>query len=316
MRILIKFLVISCFFLLSACAEKHDYYQGYIEGEYTQIASSVSGVLISLNVMRGDSVKQGQLLFALDPEPETSQLREAQNHLAQAQSNLDNLMQGARKTIIEGLMAQKEQAAAALDLSKINLQRSQELYSKAAIGKAVLDQAQSTYLRDLNKVNEVDANLQEAKLGARQFLIRAQQASVQAAEATVKQMTWRLSQKTLYAPVTSRVFDTYYRPGEFVAAQHPVLSLLATKNIKLVFFIPERRRAQLEISQMIYFTCDGCKNRYTAKIYYVSPQAEYTPPIIYSRDSDSKLVYRVEAKLDLEDAEQLHPGQPVEVYLK
>ena len=50
-----------------------------------------------------------------------------------------------------------------------------------------------------------------------------------------------------------------------------------------------------------------------ARVSFVAPQAEFTPPVIYSRDSRAKLVYLVEAWPAPTDAVRLHPGQPVEV---
>ena len=52
-----------------------------------------------------------------------------------------------------------------------------------------------------------------------------------------------------------------------------------------------------------------------AQIVFVSPKAEYTPPIIYSRQSRARLVFLVEARPAAADAIRLHPGQPVEVAL-
>ena len=51
----------------------------------------------------------------------------------------------------------------------------------------------------------------------------------------------------------------------------------------------------------------------TGKVNFISPQAEYTPPVIYSRDSRAKLVFMVEIVFDPQTAANLHPGQPVDV---
>lgn len=49
------------------------------------------------------------------------------------------------------------------------------------------------------------------------------------------------------------------------------------------------------------------------RISFIAPQAEYTPPVIYSKDNRAKLVFLIEARPAPEDAARLHPGQPVEV---
>jgi len=177
----------------------------------------------------------------------------------------------------------------------------------------VLDQQPET---DVKKINELNANLSEAKLGARKNQIKAQQETVAAAKADVKQATWALAQKTMFAPISGTVFDTYYRVGEFVPANQPIVSLIAPQNIKLIFFVPEPLLSTIILGQTIQFTCDSCKEKTPATISFISQDAEYTPPVIYSKDSRDKLVYRVEAKIAPDIAIRFHTGQPVDVYLK
>lgn len=71
----------------------------------------------------------------------------------------------------------------------------------------------------------------------------------------------------------------------------------------------------LKLNQKITFGCDSCKHRTEAFISYISPEAEYTPPVIYSKDSREKLVYLIRADMPEEIAKQFHPGQPIDVYL-
>jgi HlyD family secretion protein len=138
---------------------------------------------------------------------------------------------------------------------------------------------------------------------------------VEAAEAVLAQAEWRLAQKTLMAPQAGRVHDTFFVPGEWVPAGRPVVSLLPPANIKLRFYVPEPAVGGLQIGQAVTATCDGCDRPVPATVSYVSTEAEYTPPIIYSRESRAKLVFRAEARPSPEDAARLKPGQPVEILL-
>ena len=58
---------------------------------------------------------------------------------------------------------------------------------------------------------------------------------------------------------------------------------------------------------------DGVRDPFIGKVSYISPHAEYTPPVIYSKESRNKLVFMVEAVFDPATAAKLHPGQPVDV---
>jgi HlyD family secretion protein len=302
--------------LITSCTHKSTVVQGYIEGRYTYLASAISGQLDQLTVSRGVTVTTNQLIFVLDQQPETDQLKQAQKNLAQAEQTLIDLQKGQRQTIIDQIIAQRAQAMATLTLDKKILIRYKKLYTKGAIDKQSVDTAQSNYDRDVKKIKELEANLAEAKLGARENQIKAQQETVAAAKADVKQATWALEQKTMVAPIAGTVFDTYYRVGEFVPANQPVVSLIAPQNIKLVFFVPEPLLSSIALGQTIQFTCDSCKEKTPATISFISQDAEYTPPVIYSKDSRDKLVYRVEAKIAPDIAVRFHTGQPVDVYLK
>jgi len=307
--LLIALLVVSCI------KTKQTVVQGYIEGRYTYLSSALSGRLEKLIVSRGDRVEANNLIFVLDQQPETDQLKQAQKNFAQTQQILIDLQKGQRQTVLDQIKAQCAQAVTVMQLDKKTLLRYQRLYTKRAIDKASVDAAQSNYQRDVKKIKELNASLAEAKSGARENQIKAQQATVEAAMADLKRAKWALAQKTMYAPISGFVFDTYYRVGEFIPANQPVVSLLAPENIKLVFFIPEPILSRISIGKRIRFSCDGCREKTPATISFISSQAEYTPPVIYSEATRDKLVYRVEAKIVPDIAIRFHPGQPVDVYL-
>ena len=98
-----------------------------------------------------------------------------------------------------------------------------------------------------------------------------------------------------------------------MALGQPVLSILAPRDIKAIFFVPEMTLSQITLGDSVHVECDSCRQTYVAKVSFISPSAEYTPPVIYSNETRYKLVYRIEAEFDQKDAVQLHPGQPIYV---
>lgn len=304
-----------CFLLINCSKDNEQQVQGFIEGQFIYLSSSVSGDLDELLVYRGDSIKIGEKLFVLDPNPQKAELVQAKNELKAAQDNLNNLIQGNRLTILQGIEAQISQNHALLKFAKQTLIRNQYLYKQGTIGKAQLDEAESNYQNALEKVNQLKADLAEAKLGAREHLIAEQESRVAAEKEKVAKFEWQLSQKTMYSPFNARVYDTFFKEGEFVPAGRSVLAILAPKDIKLIFYIPEPQLSQLKLGDSVEFDCDGCAGRTTAIIDYISPQAEYTPPVLYSRESRQKLVYRIEAAIAPQLAVNFNAGQPVNVYL-
>lgn len=291
-------------------------YQGYAEGEFVRIAVPFAGELENLSVQRGQQVAAGAPLFALESADEQAAKREAEERLRNADARLANLQTGKRLPEVEATQADVAQAEAARELSKLQLRRQQQLFSAGFIPKSQLDEARATHRLDTARLAQTMAQVQVARQTVgRDAEIRAAQAEVEAARAVLAQSEWRLEQKSAAAPVAALVQDTYYTQGEWVPAGSPIVSLLPPGNIKLRFFVPEAVAGSLHTGQPVSVACDGCGAPIPATVSYISPQAEYTPPVIYSKESRAKLVFLIEARPEPALASRLHPGQPVDVTL-
>jgi HlyD family secretion protein len=302
--------------LVAACGERAPpYYQGYAEAEYVRVALPFAGSLERLTVQRGMQVKAGDELFVLERENEAAMRREAEERLRNSEAQLANLKKGKRPTEIAAIRAQLAQAESTLGLSEAQLKRTEQLVAQSFIAKEKYDEARTARDRERAHVAQLKADLATAQLAARSDEIKAAQAAVAAAQATLAQAAWRLEQKSASAPVGGLVADTLYVKGEWVGAGSPVVSLLPPQNVKIKFFVPEPVLGALRVGQALRVSCDGCAAPVAARVSFIAPQAEYTPPVIYSKENRTKLVFLVEARPEPEDAAKLHPGQPVEVRL-
>ncbi len=301
---------------LLACAKDKGQLQGYVEGDLVYLSSPNAGQLLTLPVERGQSVQVGQLIFQLDPQPQLAELQQAQAQLQQAQAILTDDEKGARPTILAQSSAQLQQAQAQLRYTEEHYQRMLQLFHYRAINQDQLNLAKSNYQQAQQTVNQYNALIADQQLGKRQDLMVAQQKAVAAAMDVVKSAQWQLQEKTLQAPATGVIEDTFYKEGEQVAPNSPVASLLTPHNIHIIFFVSERRLANLHLGDKVVVTLDGSKTSYAATINYIAPQAEYTPPLIYSESNNQQLVFRIRAKPEINQALQLHPGQPVYVTLR
>ncbi len=310
---LMRIVFISLLLLLYGCKEQHTQYSGYVEGENIFLASPYSGVLKQLLVQRGQPVKQGQPLFALDPNPQHLQLQQMQNELAQAKNILTDMMLPKRIPEIKAIQAQIEQTNAQIKLAEIRVDRFQKLYARQATDKDSLDAALANLQQQQELKAQYESNLSLAQMGSRDEQIKAQKNQWASLQAKYQQMQWQLVQKKGTAPANGVVFDTYYLPGEFVPAQQAVLSLLTPQNTRIEFFVPLAEMNHLKINQEISFTALDEQEHFRAVISYISPDAEYLPPLVYSRDNSSKLVFRVKAQI--KDSGDFKPGQPVMVTL-
>jgi HlyD family secretion protein len=175
---------------------------------------------------------------------------------------------------------------------------------------------------DLNQNNATLANARQSyeraaslsKSGAgTQANLDAAISALRVAEARVNTSQTRLARRTGFAPVDGTVQQIYFREGETVPAQRPVLSIMPPGNMKLRFYVPETELPKLTIGDEVRVTCDNCAADLTAKIYFIATTAEYTPPVIYSLDERNKLVYLIQARPARPDV--LRVGQPISVFL-
>lgn len=301
--------------LLTACSQtESSSYPGYAEGEYVRIASPYAGTLTTLSVKRGDQVAVGAALFALEHESERAGREEMAARVRQTESQLENARKGKRPDEVAAVRAQLAQAEASVKLSSAEMKRTEDLVASKFLSPSRLDEARGAQERDRSRVAELNAQLNVVQLAGRSDEIAALQSAVKAAREQLAQADWRLAQKTQRAPRAALVADTLYTQGEFVQAGMPVISLLPAENIKLRFFVPEKRLSLIKMGQAVQVACDGCA-AINAKVTYVAPQAEYTSPIIYSKENRATLVFLIEARPTPELAIKLHPGQPVEIKL-
>lgn len=290
-------------------------YQGYIEGEFVNIASSQSGRLDKLFVKKGQSVAKDSALFALECDSEVAALSQAKAELAAAISILDDIQKGARVEEQNVIEARLSQARTNADNLKIQADRSEALYKINATSKVEMENSVAMAKSSAAQVAELQNSLRVLKLSAREDQIKAQKAHVKQAEFAVKQAEWKLNQKALKAPKNALVFDTIYREGEFVVAGGVVARLLPPENIKIRFFVPQKIAEKLMLNQKLSFHRSSDNTKFTGTLSYISTEAEYTPPLIYSNESKERLVFMAEAYPRPEDAKLFHSGQPIKVSL-
>jgi HlyD family secretion protein len=299
--------------LLAACGgDKPRLVQGYVDIDLIRLAPSQSGRLDQLLVRNGDPVQAGQRLFHLDATPESATAEASHAHVEAAQATARDLNTGKRPAEIDVIRAQLQQARATLKLAQDQLQRSQAVFAKGFVSQDQLDQQQAAVKQAQAHAAELEASLASAQLAARSEARKSAIAAVAQAAAQNRADVWRLDEKTVSAPETGYIQQVYFRPGEWVNAGQPVLDIYVNSRVKIRFFVAETIVSTLKPGATVQVACDGCAP-FHASIRFISRQAEFTPPEIYSRGQREKLLYLVEAAP--EHPERLHAGQPVDVTL-
>ena len=300
--------------LAAGCSRPRDPgFLGYIDADSVHVAAPVPGLLVDRPVRRGETVAPGTRLFTLDSVPEQASLVEAESRLAQSKARLDNLRKGRRPSEIAALEARLAQAKANSHLAELELERRERLRRDEALSLAELDQARSRRDADRALVAALEADLDTARLGARDDEIRAAEDEVTAAEAAVRRSRWSVEQKSQSTSQEALVQETLFEPGEFVPAGTPVVVLLPPGHLKVRFYVPQAELPRALPGNPVLIRLDGLPAPLPGTIRSVGTQAEFTPPVIFSRESRQKLVFRVEATFDGPPNPALHPGQPVDV---
>lgn len=305
-------IAIAALLLLGACDKPASTgLLGYVEADYVYAAPVSGGRITDVAVKRGDTVAAGTTLFTLDAVDETAKVAQARAALEEAKAKLADLETGERPEELAIIQAQLDAAEASMTLSVPRVERRRKMVTTKIVGEEEVDEAESALLADRGHIAEYTARLAAAKLPARAQQIAAAGHAVAEAEAALASAQWALDQRTVVASADGRIEDVYFRVGEEVTAGAAVLQLLPPPNLKLRLYVPEPLLGGYKIGQKLAVACDGCAAGQTATISFIATTAEFTPPVIYSRESRAKLVYLIEARPD-DTAQAWHPGQPIE----
>ena len=294
---------------------KEPVFQGWVEADLIFVGPDEAGRIDTLAVREGDEVAAAMPLFAIDAELQAADVHTAAAQVAEARARLARLESAQqRREEVAVLEAQEKRAESAVALSSAELERVQTLFNRGGIAsQAQLDVAKANAGRDRAALEEVRRQITVARLASREEDIAAARQSLAAAEARRSAAETKLARRRVAAPVAGTVQQIYFRPGELVAAGKPVVALLPPGNLKVRFFVNEATLPKLKYGDAINVRCDGCGDGITAKVSFISRASEFTPPVIYSLEERSKLVFMIEARSEASGG--LRVGQPVSVTL-
>lgn len=300
--------------LFAACQPAPPLAVGYVEGDYILIAPVETAQITELAVRRGSRISAGEPLAQMERRDAEIALAEATAARAAAESQLADLKQGKRPEEIAVIAAALDSSRAREAVAAREYERQHDLFKRGIATQAQFDTVATNLDVARAEVAQAEANLAVAKLPARADKIKAAEAALDQARANEAAAKWRLGERTLTSPKPGEVFDVIRNPGEVAGPSAPVLSVLPDDAVKLRVYVPETALSHVARGTVLTVRCDGCGTGMTATVNYVSPDPEFTPPVIYSLDSRNKLSYLVEARPDAA-SEALKPGQIVDVVL-
>jgi len=261
-------------FLLAACGRNDERgWLGYGEGDTAFVSAPQAGWISKMTVNRGDWVDRGRLLFTLDDTHETAARDQALANIGQAEAEL-------------------AQEKANLEYTQTELTRQTGLARAHAGVPATLDQVVASNRQSRSRIAQLESQIRQM-------------------QAAFADANYQLSQRTVIARTRGHVQDIFFRLGEYAPAMTPVVSLLPPENVFVRFFVPEEDFARIHLGERVAISCDGCPPNLMAKVTFIASREEFTPPVIFSLDNRSKLVFKIEARAP--GGLKLNPGQPVSV---
>ena len=288
-------------------------YLGYVEGETTLVAPPVAGRLVARPVERGDRVKKGDRLFVIDTTQAEAEVARAVAVLAEFKARHANLLTGKRA------------GGAGGGARPAPRDRGQPGHGR---GRPSRGRPISSPSRITSRQSYDQSVAQVAELRARMASMRAQGTRRRPVGAATRDRCGRRPRRAAGGDPQPRE-EAARRPDAARARgragrEHllqcrrmgagrarPWCRCCRDFRIKLRFFVPEEDVAQARTAMRVRFSCDGCPPSSRRTITYISPRAEYTPPVIYSQSARAKLVFMVEARPDPMTQSPLQPGLPI-----
>ena len=295
-------------------AKNNNFSTGYIDADYVYISAPSSEKIKELYVKKGFSVKSGDKLFELESYKEKAFLGANENLDIALQNYIADMKKGARPEEIKQWQYAAESIKEIIVLTKLLT----EMYSFLSNKNAAADQyfwysrqAQYAFIT-LSKA--IEAHIEYMKLPERPDKIAAFEMANNAVKSMVPYTQYQLQETIQTSPFDAVVFNIFYRKGELPGMGKPIIMLLPDENFKAVFYVNGTRADKIRLGDKVkvYFS-EGSQDFIQAEVNYISPNVQYSDPLIYSLKQKDKLVYMLEAKFAPGDKLKLHPGEVISV---
>jgi len=290
---------------------------GNIEATNVIVSSKVTGEIVSLNRDEGDLVKEGDTILVIDNELLNLQLDQAEASLKGAEAQHEQLKNGARQEDIKQAEEALKQAEANYSVALKDRDRMQTLFSGGTVTQKQLDDAVARYDINNAQLKTAKENLHKVKNFARPEEIKQSQANLDRLAAGVRILQKNIRDSYVKSPVNGIIVKNFIEKGETVTQLSSLVKVSDLKKVELVIYVSEEELGKVRLGQHTDVKVDTYENRtFHGKVTFISPEAEFTPKNIQTKDERTKLVFAV--KIEIENpGMELKPGMPADaiVYL-
>lgn len=289
---------------------------GTIETTDVVLSSQTAGKIINLSADEGTRVKQGDTLLVIDHELLDLQLKQAEASADIAKAQLSLLIKGARIEDIEQAKEVFNQAQSNLKLAETDKIRIENLFNSGAATQKQLDDAVLRYDVVKSQFNASKENYNKVQNFARPEEITQAKANVSKSEAGINLLKKNIKDCFIISPINGIVVKRFVEAGETVSMLSSLLKVSNLSRVEVVIYVSEKTLPQIKLNQTAEIVTDGQPDKpFEGKVIFISPEAEFTPKNIQTKEERTKQVFAVKLEID-NKSEELKTGLPVDVRIK
>jgi len=311
---LIVLAVIS--FIISGCGNGSN--KGYIDATGTietvnvTLSAKTNGEIKELRKKEGERVKTGDTIMVIDTESLRLQLKQLEAGTEMSRAQLDLLKNGARKEDILQAESSVKQAQVNYDLAKTDLDRLQKLYDSKTITKKQYDDAAGRFDLTKDQLFSANENYDKLKKFARPEEIKQAEAKLNQSEASADLIRKSIRDSYITSPINGIIVEKYFEHGETVSPMSNLVKVSDLTNVELYIYVTEIELGNIKLGQKAEVTVDAFKDKkFEGQVTFISPEAEFTPKNIQTKDERTKLVFAVKIEIPNPNFELKH-GLPAD----
>ncbi|MDH4197289.1 MAG: efflux RND transporter periplasmic adaptor subunit [Candidatus Aminicenantes bacterium] len=289
---------------------------GTIEAREVNVAPKVGGQVEAILVEEGARVKPGDVLVRVEHIGLDIQLRQAQAGVTLAEAQLALLRRGARDEDIRQGEEALKQAEAPLQVAAEDARRFRELAAKGSTTPKQRDDAEARHTVALAQRDAAREALKKLKSFARPEEITSAEARLAQAQAAADFLRQQIADSVVVSPVAGVVTRRVIEAGEMVTPGATVLTVSELDSVYVMLYITERDLGRLRLGDAAEVRIDAFPDRaFPGRVTYISPQAEFTPKNVQTKEDRVKLVFAVKVEIDNREG-ALKPGIPADAWIK
>lgn len=289
---------------------------GTIESTNIIVSSKTAGNILNMNFSEGDKVNSGDTVLIIDHEQLELQLHQAIAGKDAAQAQLNLMLKGAREEDIIQAEQNLNQAKVNFETAERDKNRMQKLYDSHSITEKQYEDAIARFELMSAQYKSAQENYSKVKKIFRPEEIEQAKANLNKAIAGVELLNKNIRDCFVTPPINGFLVKTFIEPGETVTPMSSLFKVSDLDVVELVIYVSTEELAYVKLGQNAEVKIDAFKDKvYNGKVTYISPEAEFTPKNIQTKDERTKLVFAVKIKIS-NDNYDLKPGMPADATIK